>query len=48
MKRDIDGQSRTKRRAGTKTKVIPGGPQFKPPQYRYPRRSKYHPRKSVS
>jgi hypothetical protein len=29
--------SRTVRRAGTKTKVIPGGSQKKPPKYRFAR-----------
>lgn len=39
--------SRTIRRRGTKTKVIPGvgaGKQ-KPPKFKFPRRTKYHPRK---
>jgi hypothetical protein len=37
--------SRTSDRAGTKSKVIPGGPEYKPPKYRYPLRTKYHRRK---
>lgn len=38
--------SRSKRRAGTKTKVIPPGfNDGRPsPQYKWPRRTKYHPR----
>lgn len=40
--------SRVSRRSGTKTKVIPGakmGKNPKLPKYKYPPRSKYHPRK---
>lgn len=37
--------SRVSRRAGTKTKVIPGNSNQKPPQYRHPPGTKLHPRK---
>ena len=34
--------SRTRRRAGTKTKVIPGRGEKKPPKFKFPQRTKYH------
>lgn len=37
--------SRSRRRAGTKTKVIKGGQGQKPPKHTYPQRTKYHRRK---
>lgn len=37
--------SRSRRRAGTKSKKIPGSGDKVGTQYKYPQRSKYHPRK---
>lgn len=34
--------SRSRRRAGTKSKVIPGRGENKPTKYRFPRRTFYH------
>lgn len=37
--------SRTSRRRGTKTKVVPGKSENKPPKFRFSQRTKHHRRK---